>query len=69
MKGLARGLVGGQPTARTHPHLFAHPAHIVPGITGQEFTARRAALLAALPTNSLAIVPSYKLAYSSQNIL
>jgi len=47
----------GQPTHETHPHLCA-PGEVTPGISGREYAARRAALLAQLPSGSVAVLHS-----------
>lgn len=47
----------GQPTAETHPQLVA-AGEITPGITEQEYVARRKKLLELLPEKSLVIMAS-----------
>jgi hypothetical protein len=45
----------GQPTPETHPRLLA-PGELTPGISGGEYAARRAALAAAMPPDSVAVI-------------
>jgi hypothetical protein len=45
----------GQPTPETHPRLLA-AGELTPGISGSEYASRRAALAAAMPPDSLAIL-------------
>lgn len=47
--------VVGQPTRATHPHLFVSADELTPGVSRDEYAARRRALVAAMPANSVAI--------------
>lgn len=47
----------GQPSPSTHPHLLL-PGELTPGIAAAEYAARRAALFARLPDDSLVVLPS-----------
>lgn len=49
------------------PRLRGHP--VTPGISRDEYAARRRAFASLLPTNSVAIIPAYRTRYSSLNIL
>lgn len=63
------GLKNGQPLARTHPHLLKHASELMPGIGASELKGRRERLMKELGPNSIAVIPSYRAQYSSQNIL
>ena len=45
----------GQPTHATHPHLLA-AGEVTCGISGAEYAARRAALAARMPPDSVAVL-------------
>ena len=45
----------GQPTPETHPQLL-RPGEVTPGVSGAEYAARRAALAARMPPDSLAVL-------------
>lgn len=47
----------GQPSRETHPHLL-RPGDLTPGIAASEYAARRAALLASLPDDSVVVLCS-----------
>lgn len=47
--------VAGQPTHATHPHLIRSRDELTPGISRDEYAARRRALAAAMPANSVAM--------------
>ena len=48
--------VAGQPTYVTHPHLLSSARELTPGITRDEYAARRRALAVGMPRNSVAVL-------------
>lgn len=52
----------------THRHLLK-ANEIIPGIAGDELGARRERLMGLLSKDSIAVIPSSRIQYSSQNIL
>lgn len=62
------GLLHGQPLPNTHPHLLSHPSTIMPGISRSELKHRRESLVRLMGPGSLAVIPGYRMQYSSQNI-
>lgn len=57
----------GQPLHETHPHLLG-PGELTPGITALEYAQRRARLAAALPANSIAVLPSSETKFRSGSV-
>ncbi|PHH85906.1 hypothetical protein CDD83_11005 [Cordyceps sp. RAO-2017] len=60
----AAALRFGQPVHETHPHVLG-PGELTPGITAQEYGARRAALADAMAEGSTAILCAAPLKYKS----
>ena len=56
-----------QPLPATHPHLM-RAREVTPGIHRAEYAARRAALLAAMPPNSVMILPSMPEQFYSMDV-
>ncbi|KZO93766.1 peptidase M24 [Calocera viscosa TUFC12733] len=63
----AKPPVYGQPMPGTHPHLMSK-GDITPGITAEEYHARRKALMDSLPDRSVVIALGGKIKYMSQGI-
>ncbi|KAL1527028.1 hypothetical protein AB1Y20_015715 [Prymnesium parvum] len=64
---LARTRPIAQPLAATHPHLMS-AGETTPGVSADEYSARRRALAEALPPGGLALFPSAAPAYMSHDV-
>lgn len=63
------GLSHGQPVHATHPNILKTSTKVMPGIDRSELLSRREKLMAELGEEAIAVIPSYRMQYSSQNIL
>ena len=60
-------LTAGQPIHETHPHSLA-AGEITPGISAQEYFARRQRILESLPNKSLVIVPGNDVQFATSSV-
>ena len=63
----AADLSFGQPVHETHPHILG-PGELTPGITAQEYAARRTALAKQLPKDAIAVVAASDTVWRSGSV-
>lgn len=66
-RNYATYLAAGQPIHETHPHKL-RPGEITPGITAQEYYARRQIILESLPDKSLVIIPGNDVQFATSSV-
>lgn len=60
-------LTAGQPLHESHPHLIKK-GEITPGITAEEYFARRARILSEMPDRSVAIIPGNDILFATSSV-
>lgn len=60
-------LTAGQPIHETHPHKL-RPGEITPGISAQEYYARRQLILDSIPDKSLVIIPGNDVQFATNSV-
>lgn len=66
-RSYATYLEAGQPIHETHPHRL-RPGEVTPGITAQEYYARRQTILESLPDKSLVIIPGNDVQFATSSV-